>query len=101
MIRPYAEMEAILRSGGQIKAVLCPAASMRATLRSGSKLQANIRCADYIGGTPYPGPYEIRPAFTAQTVQTAGMAMIKDVTVQEIPIETVSNTAGGNTVIIG
>ena len=77
--------------------------TMRGVIRRKSTVTGTIRYVDHTGegGPPYPGPYEIRPALTAQTVQTAGMAMIKDMTVQEIPIETVSNTAGGNTVIIG
>ena len=74
---------------------------LRATLRSGARITASLRYADRFGGTPYEGIYVIRPALSSQMMATKDKTMTDNVTVEEIPIESVSNTAGGNTVIIG
>jgi hypothetical protein len=49
----------------------------------------------------YKGAYEVTPKLEAQTLETAFKVMRSDVEVKEIPITRVSNTSGGNTVIIG
>lgn len=58
---------------------------------------------DVIGGDveEYKGAYEVTPKLEAQTLPTASKVMRNDVEVKEIPITRVSNTSGGNTVIIG
>ena len=49
----------------------------------------------------YSGQYEVTPKLEAQTLSTAFKTMNRDVEIKEIPITRVSNTSGGNTVIIG
>lgn len=49
----------------------------------------------------YDGPYEVTPRVTAQTLPTARKILTDDLTVREIPITSVANAAGGNTIIIG
>lgn len=55
----------------------------------------------YTNADPYDGEYEITPRITEQTLPTAMKLMTRDVTVRDIPITYVTNTAGGNTIIIG
>lgn len=58
---------------------------------------------DIIGGNveEYKGDYEVIPTFEKQTLETARKVMREDVTVKEIAVTVVSNSSGGNTVIIG
>lgn len=58
---------------------------------------------DVIGGNveEYKGAYEVTPKLEAQTLPTASKVMRHNVEVKEIPITKVTNTSGGNTVIIG
>lgn len=49
----------------------------------------------------YEGAYEITPKFAEQKLSTANKVLTKDVTIEKIPITRVSNTSGGNTIIIG
>lgn len=58
---------------------------------------------DIIGGNAeeYNGSYEVTPKLEEQTLQTAKKVMREDVTIKEIPIFTVTNSSGGNTIIIG
>ena len=49
----------------------------------------------------YEGDYSVKPKLEKQTLKTQGLVMDFDLDVGEIPIATVSNTSGGNTVIIG
>ena len=49
---------------------------------------------------PYMGDYEITPKVEAQTMDTKGKLMLDDVTVQQIPCYSVSNTSGGTTFYI-
>lgn len=49
----------------------------------------------------YDGDYVVTPKFTEQTIPTKDKVMVDDVTIKSIPISVVSNTSGGNTVIIG
>ena len=49
----------------------------------------------------YKGDYSVTPKFEQQRLQTKNKVMDFDVEVKEIPIERVTNTSGGNTVIIG
>lgn len=56
---------------------------------------------EYVGGELYQGEYEVKPKLTEQTLPTSQKVMLNDVTIQKIPVTRVSNTSGGNTVIIG
>ena len=51
--------------------------------------------------TLYEGDYEVTPKLEEQTLSTANKFMQNDVKINKIPITTVSNSSGGNTVIIG
>lgn len=50
---------------------------------------------------PYEGAYIITPKLEAQTMATKNKMMKDNVTIEKIPVSIVSNSAGGNTVIIG
>lgn len=57
-----------------------------------------------IGELAYPiyeGPYEATPTVGGLTLATKGRSMSKDVSVEPIPIGSVSNESGGRTVTIG
>lgn len=58
---------------------------------------------DVIGGDTeeYEGSYEVTPKLEEQSLPTALKVMRNDIKIKEIPITKVSNTSGGNTVIIG
>lgn len=49
----------------------------------------------------YKGDYEIVPKLESQEMETKNKLMDKNITVEGIPITRVSNTSGGNTIIIG
>ena len=49
----------------------------------------------------YGGEYSVTPKFENQTLKTKNKVMDFDVNVKTIPIEKISNSSGGNTVIIG
>jgi hypothetical protein len=53
-----------------------------------------------IAGDPYIGDYAVTPKTEQQILPTKGKTMAEDVTIHPIPIFTVSNTSGGNTVYI-
>ena len=70
----------------------------------GNKLLEKVTVTtDVIGGDTeeYKGSYEVTPKLEAQTLPTALKVMRNDVEIKEIPITSVSNSSGGNTVIIG
>lgn len=56
---------------------------------------------EYVGGTPYEGEYEVTPKLVEQTLLTKNKLMREDMVIKTIPITTVGNNSGGNTVIIG
>lgn len=49
----------------------------------------------------YSGDYEITPTFTQQQLETEGKIMEENVIAQAIPVARASNTAGGQSVLIG
>lgn len=49
----------------------------------------------------YSGDYSVTPKLENQTLKTKNKVMDFDVDVKAIPIEKISNSSGGNTVIIG
>ena len=57
-----------------------------------------------IGALDYPiydGPYDATPTVDGLTLATRRRSMTKDVSVEPIPIGSVSNDSGGRTVTIG
>lgn len=61
-------------------------------------------CAVHLGtdsAPVYGGPYEVTPRVAAQTLETHGHVMSRDVDVRGIPEYAVSNDAGGYTINIG
>lgn len=54
-----------------------------------------------IGAESYNGEYIVRPSFEEQKLETENRVMLRDVEIEPIPMEHVSNTAGGMTLIIG
>ena len=53
----------------------------------------------YITPDPCPGPYDVTPSRQEQTLGTTGLAMLKDVTINGVQADKVSNQYG-TTVII-
>lgn len=56
---------------------------------------------DYITVASYSGEYEVTPTTEVQTLETEGLKMTDDVTVEQIPYSETSNDEGGTTVTIG
>lgn len=48
----------------------------------------------------YNGPTEVVPSFDSTVLETSGKALNNDITVTPIDVTIVSNSAGGNTLII-
>lgn len=65
---------------------------------SNSTFDANF---SYVGGEKYEGIYEVVPKIQEQKLLTKNKLLTDDVTIKSIPVVKVSNTSGGNTVIIG
>ncbi len=55
----------------------------------------------YMGGEPYDGEYEVIPRLTQQILETKDKLLEQDLVIEKIPITSVSNQSGGNTIIIG
>lgn len=70
-------------------------------LREAIEIAESLPDADTTEYDVYDGVYQVTPKLESQTLATRNKLMTDDVTVEEIPISSVSNTAGGNTVIIG
>lgn len=70
------------------------------TVSSGKTINATVHGR---GELPYyDGEYTVAPKIgEQQTLETAKKSMRHNVVVNEIPVGTVVNSAGGNTVIIG
>ena len=54
-----------------------------------------------VQGEEYSGSYEVTPKLKEQILQTSEKVMREDLKIKEIPITTVTNSSGGNTIIIG
>lgn len=54
-----------------------------------------------LGYPMYDGPYEATPTVDGLTLSTRRRSMSKDVSIEPIPIGSVSNDSGGRTVTIG
>lgn len=55
----------------------------------------------YMGGEPYDGEYDVVPRLTQQILETKDKLLEQDLVIEKIPITSVSNQSGGNTIIIG
>ena len=70
-----------------------------------SHFQAEFRYFQTTNAAPdieyYKGDYAVTPKVTAQTLPTAQKTMGEDLVVLAIPFYNVSNSSGGNTIIIG
>ena len=49
----------------------------------------------------FKGEYSVTPKLESQTLKTKNKVMDFDVDVEKIPIDRISNSSGGNTIIIG
>lgn len=65
------------------------------------ELSATVTIPDTIGERHYEGVYELTPSFDDQTLETKGLVMDDDVTVDAIQVSRTSNPFGGTTVYIG
>lgn len=70
-------------------------------LRSAIEVAESLPDADTTEYDVYDGVYQVTPKLESKILATRNKLMTDDVTVEEIPISSVSNTAGGTTVIIG
>ena len=64
-------------------------------------LEFTLQSPSFLGADIYSGATQIDPNFTEQTLNTAHKVMNKNITINPIQVETVSNTSGGATVYIG
>lgn len=55
----------------------------------------------YTDAPEYEGEYEVTPKLVEQMLPTSNKLLKRDVKIEKIAITRVSNTSGGNTVIIG
>ena len=93
-----------LREEKQEKSVVITENGTTVVLPDENKVLSKVTVvADIIGGNveEYKGSYEVTPRLQEQTLPTARKVMRDDVKINKIPITTVSNSSGGNTVIIG
>ena len=74
-------------------------------LTSGSSIEMDMsQTVSVMGELSYPmyeGPYDATPTVDGLTLATKRRSMSKDVSVEPIPIGSVSNDSGGRTVTIG
>lgn len=74
-------------------------------LTSGPSLEMDLsQTVSVIGDLDYPmyeGPYDATPTVDGLKLATRRRSMSKDVSVEPIPIGSVSNASGGRTVTIG
>lgn len=66
----------------------------------------NVGFGQYVGGSKpeaerYTGDYVVTPSFEADELATKDKVLTDNVTIEAISVKKISNTTGGNTVIIG
>lgn len=66
---------------------------------SNQSLSGNLEYQAFV--ETYTGTYEVTPKITPQVLETQGLRMEKDVSVNGIPISVIENQSKGNTVFIG
>ena len=84
-------MDGITTGAGGISGSMSPPASM----------SGELSIPTYIDVNEYEGEYEVEPDFAEQTLPTKNKTLVKDITVNPIQVESVSNIQGGRTVYIG
>lgn len=86
----------------ELKGVLLELPKISAQIRIFQGLNGEIGIKTInLGAESYNGEYIVRPNFEEQKLETANRVMLRDVEIEPIPMEKVSNTAGGMTLIIG
>ena len=80
--------------------------SVRDNLQGGTlsvldNIRGTVTLPNVIGGQHYEGEYVVTPNFNVQTLETNGLLMDDDVTVEAIQVSRTSNPSGGTTVYIG
>lgn len=84
-------MDGITTGTGSISGSLSPPASM----------SGELSIPTYIDVDEYEGEYVTSPDFDGQTLPTKNKTLVKDITINPIQVESVSNIQGGRTVYIG
>lgn len=64
-------------------------------------ISGKLSIPEYINVDVYEGEYEVEPDFAEQTLPTKNKTLVRDITVNPIQVESVSNIQGGRTVYIG
>ncbi len=86
-------------SGAELTGKLSASGVLFGTISASKVLSAHVSMnVEY---DQYTGPYEVTPAVEAQTLNTTNRVMTQDVNIKEIPYYSVSNSAHGETIIIG
>ncbi len=88
-----------INSGLELTGKLSTSGVLSGTISASKVLSAQVSLnVEY---DQYTGPYEVTPAIEAQTLNTTNRVMTEDVNIKEIPYYSVSNSANGETIIIG
>ena len=69
-------------------------------LSAGVQLTGRLSASSSHAYPPYTGDYEVTPKTTAQTLETAGKVLAKDIVVNAVPYFKTSNEQDGWTVYI-
>ena len=64
-------------------------------------MKSTVSVIGELGYPMYEGPYEATPTVGGLTLATRRRSMSKDVSIEPIPIGSVSNASGGRTITIG
>lgn len=64
-------------------------------------ISGKLSIPEYINVDVYGGEYAATPDFDGQTLPTKNKTLVKDITINPIQVESVSNIQGGRTVYIG
>lgn len=72
-----------------------------AGLSIGMDMSQTVNVIGELAYPMYEGPYDATPTVDGLMLATKGRSMSKDVSVEPIPIGSVSNDSGGRTVTIG
>lgn len=90
-------IEEIIRITGEINIQ----DTIHGSLSSYEEFTSDITLPDVVDGRHYEGEYEVIPSFDNQVLETRGLLMDDDVTVDAIQVSRTTNPSGGTTVYIG